>query len=63
GKTPLDKLTSSQTHHFRSIWTVACQAPLSRGLSRQEYWNGLPCLLQGIIPIQRSNPCLMSPAL
>ena len=24
-------------------WTVACQAPLSRGFSRQEHWRGLPC--------------------
>ena len=24
-------------------WTVACQAPLSMGFSRQEYWTGLPC--------------------
>ena len=23
-------------------WTVACQASLSKGFSRQEYWNGLP---------------------
>ena len=23
-------------------WTVACQAPLSIGFSRQEYWSGLP---------------------
>ena len=23
-------------------WTVACQVPLSLGLSRQEYWSGLP---------------------
>ena len=23
-------------------WTVACQAPLSQGFSRQEYWSGLP---------------------
>ena len=23
-------------------WTVACQAPLSMEVSRQEYWNGLP---------------------
>ena len=22
--------------------TVACQAPLSTGFSRQEYWSGLP---------------------
>ena len=23
------------------LWTIACQAPLSMGLSRQEYWSGL----------------------
>ena len=23
-------------------WTVACQVPLSMGISRQEYWSGLP---------------------
>ena len=23
-------------------WTVACQAPLSLGSSRQDYWSGLP---------------------
>ena len=26
---------------FESPWTLACQAPLSMGLSQQEYWNGL----------------------
>ena len=26
-----------------TLWTVAHQAPLSMGFSRQEYWNGLPC--------------------
>ena len=32
-------------------WTVAHQTPLSMGLSRQEYWSGLPnALLQGIFP-------------
>ena len=25
-----------------SPWPVACQAPLSMGFSRQEYWSGLP---------------------
>ena len=24
-------------------WTVASEAPLSTGFSRQEYWSGLPC--------------------
>ena len=23
-------------------WTVVCQAPLSMGFSRQEYWSGVP---------------------
>ena len=30
--------------------TVACQALLSMGFSRQEYWSGLPCLPQGELP-------------
>ena len=28
---------------FETPWTVAHQAPLSMGVSRQEYWSGLPC--------------------
>ena len=39
-------------------WTVACQAPLSMGFSRQEYWSGLPYLLQGIFSAQVLNPGL-----
>ena len=27
---------------FLTPWTVAFQAPLSMGFSRQEYWSGLP---------------------
>ena len=29
------------------LWTVACQAPLSMGFSRQEYWDGLPVPFPG----------------
>ena len=29
---------------FLTPWTVAHQAPLSMGFSRQEYWSGLPLL-------------------
>ena len=36
-------------------WTVARQAPLSMGFSRQEYWSGLPFLLQVICPTQGAN--------
>ena len=30
-------------HPFGTLWTVAREAPLSLGFSRQEYWSGLPC--------------------
>ena len=51
--------------HFRrvrlsvTLWTAARQAPLSVGLSRQEYWSGCPFLLQGIFPTQGPNPGLL----
>ena len=28
---------------FATPWTIAYQAPLSMGFSRQEHWSGLPC--------------------
>ena len=33
-----------------TLWTVAHQAPLSMGSSRQEYWSGLPALLFVVRP-------------
>ena len=49
---------------FVTPWTVAHQASLSMGFSRQEYRSGLPYPLPGVFPIQGSNPCLgASPAL
>ena len=42
-------------------WTVAYQASLSTGFSRQAYESGCHFLLQGIVPTQGSN--LGSPAL
>ena len=33
-----------------SLWTVACQASLSMGFSRQEYWNRLSCPPPGDLP-------------
>ena len=44
-----------------TLWTVAHQAPLSRGFSRQEYWSGLPCLPPGDLPDSGIKPT--SPAL
>ena len=33
----------SHVQLFAMLWTIAHQAPLSMGFSRQEYWSGLPC--------------------
>ena len=44
---------------FVTLWTVAHQAPLSMGFSRQEHWSGLPCPLLGIFPTWGSNPRLL----
>ena len=49
---------------FAAPWTVAHQAPLSKGFPRQEYWSGLPFPSPGDLPhagIEPSSP--MSPAL
>ena len=46
---------------FETLWTVAHQAPLSMGFSRQEYWNGLPFPSPGDLPdpgIEPTSPCL-----
>ena len=34
---------SAVSDSLRPMWTVARQAPLSTGFSRQEHWSGLPC--------------------
>ena len=48
---------------FATPWTVALQAPLSMGFSRQEYWSGLPFPPPGALPNPRTEPeSLMSPA-
>ena len=49
---------------FATIWAVACQASLSMGFSRQEYWSGLPCPPPRDIPDPGIEPAFpMSPAL
>ena len=37
-------------HLFAAHWTIACQASLFMGFSRQEYWSGLPCPPPGDLP-------------
>ena len=49
---------------FASPRTVAHQAPLSMGFSRQEYWRGLSCPPSGDLPNPGIEPAsLKSPAL
>ena len=47
-----------------TLWTVAPQAPLSKGFFRQEYWSELLCSPPGDLPDPGITPAsLMSPAL
>ena len=51
---------------FATPWTVAHQAPLSMGFSRQEYWSGLPFPSPGYLPdpgIEPRSPTLEADAL
>ena len=43
------------------LWAVAHQAPLSMGLSRQEYWSGLPCPPPGDLPNPGTEPTPLMP--
>ena len=40
----------SHVRLFATLWTVAHEAPLSMGFSRQEYWSGLPSPRPGDLP-------------
>ena len=51
---------------FLTLWTVALQAPLFMGFSRQEYWSRLPCSPPGNFPNPGIEPTFlvsMPPAL
>src|SRR5574337_1166978 len=49
---------------FVTLWTIALQAPLSMGFSRQEYWGGLPCSPPGDLPNPGIKPAsTVAPAL
>ena len=51
----------TRVRFFATPWTVAHQAPLSMGFSRQEYWSGLPFPSSGDLPYPGIEP--RSPAL
>ena len=51
---------------FVTPWTVVCQAPLSMGFSRQDYWSGLPFPSTGDLPhpgIEPKSPALQADSL
>ena len=41
-----------------TLWTIAHQAPLSMGFSRQEYWNGFPFPSPGNLSQSRDQTCV-----
>ena len=49
----------SRVQLFVTLWTIAHQAPLSMGFSRQIYWSGLTCPSPVIFPTQGLNPHLL----
>ena len=52
----------SHVQLFVTLWIIACQASLSMGFSRHEYWSGLPCPL-GIKPVSPAAPALQADSL
>ena len=55
----------SRVQLFATPWTVAYQAPLSVGFSRQEYWSGLPFPSPGDLPdpgIKPGSPAFQADA-
>ena len=60
-KRKVKALLAQSCPFFVTPQTVACQAPLSTELSRQEYWSGLPFPSPGDLPGPGTGPG--SPAL
>ena len=53
----------SHVQHFATLWTIAHQAPLFMGFSRQGYWSGLLHPPPGDLPdTEIELASLMSPA-
>ena len=52
----------SRVQRFVTPWTVAHQAPLSMGFSRQEYWGELPCPPPGDLPDPGIEPKSLMPS-
>ena len=62
----LNRVVLSRVWLFETPRTAACQAPLSMGFSRQEYWSGLPFPSPGDLPdpgIKPRSPALQADSL
>ena len=65
----MNVLSHSVVSDSAIIWTVACQAPVSMGFFRKEYWSGLPLpppgdlLDPGIEPMSPVSPVLQADSL
>ena len=63
---PSEVKSLSHIRLFATPWTVAYQAPLFMGFSRQEYWSGLPFPSPGDLPdpgIEPGSPALQADTL
>ena len=60
----LASCTLNRVPLFATLWTLAHQAPLSMGFSRQEYWSGMPFSPPGDLPNPGNEPASpLSPVL
>ena len=50
------KVVVSHCLTLATPWTVTCQAPLSVGFPRHEYWSGLPFFSPGDLPGPETEP-------
>ena len=51
----------SSVRLFVTLWTVACQTPLSMEFSKQEYWSELPFPSPGDLPDPGIKPTSLAP--
>ena len=59
-------LVSKSCLTLATPWTVACQASLSMGFPREEYWRGLPFPFPGDLPdpgVEPKSPALQADSL
>ena len=62
----IESQSLSRVRLFATPWSIAHQAPLSMGFSREEYWSGLPFPSPGDLPnpgIEPRSPALQAYAL